>query len=96
MKLGRVLGNVVLNHALPELQGARWLVVSPCGRAELEDLSATRVGREPSLVVYDNLGAATGSIIGYTEGAEAAHPFDSPTPVDAYCAAIIDQVFFHS
>jgi hypothetical protein len=33
-------------------------------------------------------------VIGFTEGAEATAPFDQPTPVDAFNAAIIDQIFY--
>jgi ethanolamine utilization protein EutN len=47
-----------------------------------------------SLVVYDNLGAGVGNLIGFTEGAEASAPFDRPTPVDAFNAALIDQIFY--
>jgi len=45
-----------------------------------------------SLVVFDQLGAADGSIVGFTEGAEAAQPFDGPAPVDAYVACIVNQI----
>jgi microcompartment protein CcmK/EutM len=43
-------------------------------------------------VVFDQLGAADGSIVGFTEGAEAAQPFDGPAPVDAYVACIVNQI----
>jgi hypothetical protein len=33
-------------------------------------------------------------VIAFTEGAEATAPFDQPTPVDAFNAALIDQVFY--
>jgi ethanolamine utilization protein EutN len=44
--------------------------------------------------MYDQLGAGVGHVVGFTEGAEATAPFPEPTPVDAYCAAIIDQIFY--
>jgi ethanolamine utilization protein EutN len=47
-----------------------------------------------TLVMYDQLGAGVGHVVGFTEGAEATAPFPEPTPVDAYCAAIIDQIFY--
>lgn len=94
MRAGRVIGKVVLSHSVPALEGARWLIVSPCGKAELQDLSNVRISRDPSLVVYDRLGASTGDLIGYTEGGEAARPFDKPTPVDAYNSAILDTINF--
>jgi ethanolamine utilization protein EutN len=46
------------------------------------------------LVVYDNLGAGVGHIVGFTEGSEAAMPFEQPTPVDAYNATIVDRIFY--
>ncbi len=92
MKVGRVIGRVVLSHTLPSLEGARWLIVSPCGRAELENPKDIRVSADPSPVVYDKIGASTGDFIGYTEGGEATRPFPTPTPVDAYNSAILDQV----
>jgi hypothetical protein len=33
-------------------------------------------------------------VIAFTEGAEATAPFENPTPVDAFNAAIIDQIFY--
>ena len=40
-----------------------------------------------------NLGAGSGSRIGFSEGAEAAAPFHpKKKPVDAYCACILDQI----
>ena len=39
--------------------------------------------------------AGAGHIVGFTEGAEASAPFDQPTPVDAYNAAIIDELFYN-
>ena len=39
------------------------------------------------------LGAGPGSLIGLSEGREAANPFGkTKTPVDAYCACLIDQI----
>jgi ethanolamine utilization protein EutN len=48
----------------------------------------------PGIVVYDDLGANVGQVIGISEGREAACPFPQPTPVDAYCAALVDQIHF--
>jgi hypothetical protein len=49
---------------------------------------------DPAIVVYDDLGANVGQRIGVSEGREAACPFPAPTPVDAYCAALIDETFY--
>jgi ethanolamine utilization protein EutN len=43
--------------------------------------------------VFDELGAGPGAIIGISEGREAANPFGKvKTPVDAYCACLLDQL----
>ena len=52
------------------------------------------MGNDPSLVVYDSLGANVRQVIGYEEGREAAQPFDQPTPVDAINAALVDEIFY--
>jgi microcompartment protein CcmK/EutM len=96
MKLGSVIGRVTLNRVVPELDGARWLIVSPFTREifqrGIEEPRA--ITREPSLVVYDNLGAGVGQTVGYVEGREAAQPFDKPPPVDAIAVALVDEVFY--
>jgi len=48
---------------------------------------------DPAIVVYDQLGAGVGQNIAISEGREAACPFPKPTPVDAYCAALVDDIF---
>jgi hypothetical protein len=35
-----------------------------------------------------------GQQIAISEGREAACPFPKPTPVDAYCAALVDEFFY--
>lgn len=45
------------------------------------------------LVVYDELGAGLGSLIGISEGTEASMPFrPAKKPVDAYAACILDNI----
>jgi microcompartment protein CcmK/EutM len=96
MKLGSVIGRVTLSKTIPALIGARWLVVSPFTREHYQRGAGQPAvpGKEPSLVVYDNLGAAAGQTIGYIEGREAASPFDEPTPIDAVNAALVDEIFY--
>ena len=96
MKLGSVIGRVTLSKAVPELTGARWLIVSPFTRERyaLGADAAAAMGTDPSLVVYDALGGAVGQTIGYVEGREAAQPFDRPTPIDAINAALVDEIFY--
>lgn len=96
MRLGTVIGRVTLSRTIPAFAGGRWLLVSPWTR---DHFPATGRGpislsKDPSLVVYDNLGGGVGNVIGYVEGREAAQPFDQPTPVDAINAALIDAVFY--
>jgi microcompartment protein CcmK/EutM len=96
MKLGVVIGRVTLSQVVPELQGARWLVVSPFTRDQFQRGLETSpaVSREPSLVVYDALGGGAGQTIGYVEGREAAQPFEVPAPIDAINAALVDAIYY--
>jgi carbon dioxide concentrating mechanism protein CcmL len=96
MKLGTVIGRVTLSRSVDSLRGGRFLVVSPFSREQFATgLDApTRMGSDPSLVVYDNLGANVRQVIGYEEGREAAQPFEVPTPVDAINAALVDEMFY--
>ena len=96
MRLGAVIGRVTLSKAVPALQGGRFLIVSPFTRKHYQSGTETPPGMSAdfSLVVYDNLGGGVGQTIGFTEGREAAQPFDQPTPVDAINAALVDDVFY--
>ncbi|MBI2946958.1 MAG: ethanolamine utilization protein EutN, partial [Verrucomicrobia bacterium] len=87
---------VTLSKTVPQLHGARWLIVSPFTREHFQRGTETPVGlsKDPSLVVYDDLGGGVGQTIGYVEGREAAQPFDEPTPVDAINAALVDEIFY--
>ena len=62
MRLGTVIGRVTLSVTVPALEGARWLIVSPFTREHFQRGSETPPGmsKDPSLVVYDDLGGATG------------------------------------
>ena len=96
MKLGTVIGRVTLSKSVPALWGGRFLVVAPFGREQFErglEASVT-FGKDPSLVVYDDIGGNVRQVIGYEEGREAAQPFDQPTPVDAINAALVDEIFY--
>ena len=96
MKLGAVIGRVVLSQVMPQLEGARWLIVSPFTREHYQRGTEPPGGmtREPTLVVYDDIGGRVGETIGYIEGREAAQPFEKPTPVDAINAALVDEVVY--
>ena len=58
-------------------------------------LTPSGLSQEASLVVYDDLGGDVGQTIGFIEGREASSPFDEPTPIDAICAALVDEISYH-
>jgi len=95
MRLGYVIGRVTLAKLDPAYRGARLLLVQPLSKDQFKGAAMTPLAKGNSLVVYDNLGAGAGHIIGFTEGAEASAPFHDPTPVDAFNAAIVDKVFYN-
>ena len=90
MRIAEVVGRVTLSRLHPLLKGARFVIALPMPlEALLED--SPRRGEE--VVVYDSLGAGPGALIGLSEGREAANPFGRvKTPVDAYCACLIDHL----
>src|SRR5258708_2645175 len=96
MRLGTVIGRVTLSASLPSLLGARWLLVSPLTRDQFQSgsVAPAALSKEPSLIVYDDLGGGVGQTIGFVEGREAASPFDQPTPIDAISAALVDEIFY--
>jgi ethanolamine utilization protein EutN len=94
MRLGHVIGKVTLSKQDPAYKGGRFLLVQPFAKAQFAGAPMVPLAKGNSLVVYDNLGADLGHTIGFTEGAEATAPFDNPTPVDAFNAAIIDEIFY--
>jgi ethanolamine utilization protein EutN len=90
MRIGEVIGRVTLSRFGGALRGGRFLIALPM---PLEALTDSAPARGESVVVYDVLGAGRGSLIGFSEGREAAHPFGkTKTPVDAYCACLLDHL----
>ena len=90
MRIAHVIGRVTLSRSLPALKGGRLLIAQPL---PLEALTDPAASHSEDLVVYDILGAGAGSVIGVSEGREAANPFGkNKTPVDAYCACLIDEL----
>ncbi len=94
MRIGKVIGSVTLNRWHPSISGASWKLTVPLTWDNL-------VGRsdEPGeeIAVFDELGAGLGSRIAISEGREAAMPFyPQEKPVDAYNAAILDNLVIES
>jgi microcompartment protein CcmK/EutM len=90
MRMGTVIGRVTLSVRSPRYSGERLLLTLPWRRETFEGEEKF----DPAIVVYDQLGANAGQEIGISEGREAACPFPKPTPVDAYCAVLIDEHFY--
>lgn len=96
MRLAWVTGRLTLNRRLEELRPGSWLIceaVDADGLPKLPNPSPRTAPMPESLVVFDQLGAGPGDLIGVSEGREAANAFyPDNVPIDAYCAAIIDTV----
>ena len=90
MRIAEVIGRVTLSRFHPSLKGGRFLITLPM---PLEALAGDPRTRGEDVVAYDELGAGPGAVIGLSEGREAANPFGKrKTPVDAYCACILDRI----
>ena len=90
MRIAEVIGTVTLSRCLPEFEGASLRLARPLSLADLEGETTSEA--DP-LVVYDQLGANYLTRIALSEGGEAAQPFRPEIkPVDAYNAAILDQI----
>jgi ethanolamine utilization protein EutN len=90
MRIGKVIGTVTLSRSHPSLAGACYRITVPLS---LGDLQKSNEPVAEELIVYDELGAAIGSQIALSEGGEAAQPFyPNMKPVDAYNAALLDQI----
>jgi len=90
MRIGTVIGRVTLSTRTKKFRGERLLLTLPWKRETLSGVDAF----DPAIVVYDQLGAGLGQQIAISEGREAACPFPDPTPVDAYCAALVDEIYY--
>lgn len=103
MRLATVIGRVTLTQKEPAYEGGCLLIVQPLAREQFAGHSAPvgtgaptmPLAKGSTLVVYDQLGAREGCIIGYTDGAEASQPFPGDAPVDAYAACIVQHLDYH-
>jgi ethanolamine utilization protein EutN len=91
MRLGIVRGHVVLNPAVEAYKGRTLVVVEP---VTMENVRARNgLGGGKALIAVDELGAAEGQMVAFTEGREAANPFwPGSVPADAYCSLIVDSI----
>jgi len=90
MRIAEVIGTVTLNRCHPSFQGATLKLAVPLSR---ENLTGKQSPQADQLVVWDDLGSGVGSRIALSEGGEAAQPFyPELKPVDAYNAALLDQI----
>jgi len=90
MRICEVIGTVTLNRCHPSLAGSRLKLAVPLS---LADLAGEPGEPAAEIAVYDDLGAGIGSRIAVSEGREAAAPFHPDVkPIDAYNAAILDNV----
>ena len=86
-----MIGRVTLSRCKPPASGGRFLLALPM------PLDAPRrSGRRPAARSWSSTTIwepVPGSLIAVSEGREAANPFGkTKTPVDAYCACLIDQL----
>ena len=94
MRLGIVRGHVTLNQAIDAYRGRTLVVLEP---VTMENLRAgNKLGGGKALVAVDELGAAEGQMVAFTEGREGSNPFwPVAVPVDAYCSLIVDAIDIH-
>jgi microcompartment protein CcmK/EutM len=94
MRVAEVIGTITLSRRLDEIDASRLLIVQPLDEAALRDGGP---GTAEPVVVYDRLHPGVGARVAISEGREAAMPFyPRRAPIDAYCAAVLDQVHVDS
>jgi microcompartment protein CcmK/EutM len=91
MRIGKVIGRISLNQTYDTLVGGRFMIVAVQDRFALA--GEARKTAE-TLVVYDHLGSREGDLIAFSESREACMPFypEKRVPIDAYNAAILDEI----
>ena len=90
MRIAKVVGTVTLSRCHPSFNGSRLRLAVPLSLAELK---GEQTPQADEIVVWDENGAGLGSLVAMSEGAEAAQPFKPDLkPVDAYAAAILDEI----
>ncbi len=93
MRIGKVIGNLTLSRWHPSLGGACYRLAVPLS---LDNLAGRTPADAEPIVVYDDRGAGVGTLIAISEGGEAAQPFyPAQKPIDAYNAALLDDIQIH-
>jgi len=96
MRIGRVIGTVTLSRSHTDLRPGRLLIADVLDQQALvrhEEVGPRKNAMPESLVAFDQLGAGIGQLVAISEGAEACAPFyPQRILIDAYCAAILDNV----
>ena len=91
MRLGIVRGHLTLTPAVESYRGRTLIIVEPLTMENLRAKNGKGGGK--ALIAIDELGAAEGQMVAFTEGREASNPFwPTPVPVDAYCSLIVDSI----
>lgn len=85
MKLGRVNGKVWAERKVPQLEGARLVIVQPIG-SDGKDMGQALVAADPK-----NL-AGSGDTIVFVTSTDAADAFDRDAPVNAAVVELVDSV----
>ena len=92
MRIARVIGKVVLNQCVPDILPGSYLIVRSCNRGTL---AGDNAGNDETVVLYDELAAREGDLVGLVEGREATAPFwPRKVPYDSYNACILDDLDF--
>ena len=92
MRIARVIGKVTMNSQMPQVKPGSYLIVRTFNRGTL---AGKNEGNDETLVLYDNLGAREGDLVGLVEGREATAPFyPEKVPYDSYNACLLDSVNF--
>ncbi len=91
MRLGIVRGHMTLATAVESLRGKTLAILEPVTMENLRAKNGLAGGK--ALIAVDELGAATGQMVAFTEGREASNPFwPGAVPVDAYCSLIVESI----
>ncbi|MEC7564905.1 MAG: EutN/CcmL family microcompartment protein [Planctomycetota bacterium] len=90
MRVATIIGHLTLNECLPEFEGASLKLGIPMNLDDVRNAAASELD---FVVLWDDLGAASDTLIALSESAEAARPFrPALKPVDAYNAAILENI----